>query len=388
MRYILAISILISFFFTDKLVAQESKASCFIEFINIDRDFEFYSLNASTFGRISEERSDHLNANHFENLIWEYMAEYDLYVDYDERTDKTTYVSIELDHFNAKVRTPAAGLITEATINGEIKITDHLGKTHFKDSLESAPFVITKSLQMYDRYSIRWTNTFENTFADELAEELVKKISEYIETKTLPEATEDAKQKLIAFKSGIKPVGALDEKCNSNILGIVARNGISSATLLDAEGHFVCDYKMVYDLPKIKVLDAKGDTINASLVSTNKSWDLALCKLEKPVSGYNYQVVDSINVGDDVFIRGITGVKGLPVLCADGEIISKFEQEEKPVYVTNAGFSTNFSGAPILNRTGEIFGIAMVNGRERGEETFVCLPLNLIYSLLNLTQND
>jgi hypothetical protein len=388
MRYIVTFSILLSFSFTSKVTAQESKASCFIEFINIDPDFEFYSLKASTFGKTSEERSDHLNATHFENLIWEYIAEYDLYVDYDERTDKTTYVRIDLQHFNAKVKTPSIGFITEATINGEIKITDHLGKIHFRDSLESAPFVITKSLQIYDRHSIRWTNTFENTFADELAEELVKKISEYIQTKTLPDAVVENNQKLVPFKSDDNSFGALDEKCNSNILGIVSRNGISSATLLGAEGHFVCDYKMVYDLPKIKVIDAKGDTINASLVSTNKSWDLALCKLEAPVKGYNYQPVASIKVGDEVFIRGITGVKGLPVLCADGEIIAKFEQEEKPVYVTNAGFSSNFSGAPILNREGKLFGIAMINGRERGEQTFVCLPLNLIYSLLNLNQNN
>ncbi len=363
-----------------------AKSGYFIEEISVARNFEFYKILGGTYTKATIRRSDHLRASYFESKMWNVIDQEDIFLGYRQRDDNTVYMKINVDSLHLEMKNMSVGFAEAYTFYGRVAITDYRNNLLHTITISPDQFRFEDKVKVFDENFQHWIRPVTNEFPQHIADALVGKIIELIDELEVKESPDVPKLKLQSFGTANALQGPFDEEWNNNIIGIMRTGGdpIVSATLIDANGHFVCDYKMIHNIDELKAITLNGDTVNARLVSVNKSWDIALGVLEKPSSGRDFVYSEGKKIGQQVFVRGITGIEGVPVLCADGELVSKLKRQDKEVFITNAGFSGNFTGAPVFSETGELLGIAVVNGREGGEQTFACLPMAIITEVLNL----
>lgn len=358
--------------------------SCFLEEIKVDPEFDYFTLVYSN-KQESEERSDHLSPENFKGFLWDYFYEEELFANYDNRTDSTIYAKIYLDQLIAGVHNRSSDYANYIAFEGRLEFTDFKGNILQSVLLSSDQFSVDQKLLLYDPDIVSWVRPLDNDFAKEITGLLADKVIEYIKTMDVSHEKPLEELPLVPFDEKATPQNVFDIALDSRILGIIVDDKLHSATLLDNK-HFVCDYKEIYDQEQLKVLTSTGDTIGAKIVRSNKSWDIALCALEQSVSAPSIKVSEEIAVGNEMFVRGHTGSFELPILCSDGNFMAQIDRDHAKTYLVSAGSSDNFSGAPAFNRQGELLGIVIINGRERGEEIFACIPYNALYKLLNLSK--
>ena len=149
------------------------------------------------------------------------------------------------------------------------------------------------------------------------------------------------------------------------IVPTTAPRALGSGFVVDKAGRIVTNYHVVEGADEIRVSFSNRDTVEAELVGTDPSTDLALLQVEVDASGLTpLPLGNSSNarVGDDVVAIG--NPFGLDRTVTAGIVSALQRQIRAPnrffidhVIQTDAPINQGNSGGPLLNMRGEVIGV-------------------------------
>lgn len=175
--------------------------------------------------------------------------------------------------------------------------------------------------------------------------------------------------------TGVNSWAEVASKVSNSVVSIQAGSGNQEATgsgaVLDSEGHIVTNNHVVAGAKSIMVTMFDGQIIEASIVGTDPSTDLAVIKLESlPEDGVNpIQFADS---NDLVVGQGVMSI-GSPLGYANTVTTGVISATDRPVVIATQGASNGYSatdaiqidaainpgnsGGPTFDSNGRVIGI-------------------------------
>ena len=164
-----------------------------------------------------------------------------------------------------------------------------------------------------------------------------------------------------------------------------ARTSTGTGFFITADGYAITCYHVVLGANMVSLRNLKGETINARVVATDKSGDLALLKAEgsfKPLA-----VVDSATVrrGQSVVTMGFPNVslQGLEPKVTDG-IVNSFSgaNNDPRVFQVSAPVQQGNSGGPLIAMDGNVVGViaAKLDAARVAQQTGD-IPQNVNYAI-------
>jgi S1-C subfamily serine protease len=152
--------------------------------------------------------------------------------------------------------------------------------------------------------------------------------------------------------------------------GIPQQSGLGSGFVWDQEGHIVTNNHVVKDATSIVVQFSDGREYKAELVGTDPDSDLAVVKIDAPVSDLKpLSVVDSSGVkAGDLAIAignpyGLSGTMTVGIVSAVGRSLSVDNSALTGSYTipdiiqTDAAINPGNSGGVLLNDKGQVIGV-------------------------------
>jgi S1-C subfamily serine protease len=178
--------------------------------------------------------------------------------------------------------------------------------------------------------------------------------------------------------SGALTVNEIYERAASGVVQITSRSRVADAFapstapralgsgfVVDKAGHIITNYHVIEGADEIRVSFSNRDTVEAELVGTDPSTDLALLEVETSSSGLTPLMLgDSgdVRVGDDVVAIG--NPFGLDRTVTAGIVSALQRQIQAPnrffidhVIQTDAPINQGNSGGPLLNVRGQVIGV-------------------------------
>lgn len=129
---------------------------------------------------------------------------------------------------------------------------------------------------------------------------------------------------------------------------------VSSSTLVTA-------YHVVHNAVSIQVVVDEKDVIEASVIATDPSNDIAILKLKKPLkSAPLYLSTKQPRLGSRVGVLGypLSDVLGFKIQATTGEVSGlRGVKDDQRFYQISAPIQSGNSGGPVLNQEGEVVGI-------------------------------
>jgi putative serine protease PepD len=179
-------------------------------------------------------------------------------------------------------------------------------------------------------------------------------------------------------------VSSVVDKVKNSVVQVNVRTataeGIGSGVIISADGRILTNNHVVSGAEKLTVTLANGKTVEASVVGTDPSSDLAVIQAEG-VSGLTpatFGDSDAVAVGDEVIAIGSPGglqgtvTTGI-VSALDRDVTVSAEQERQNPFPytrngsggsvsykaiqTDASINQGNSGGPLFNSAGEVIGI-------------------------------
>ena len=152
--------------------------------------------------------------------------------------------------------------------------------------------------------------------------------------------------------------------------GIPQQSGLGSGFVWDKEGHIVTNNHVVEDATSIVVQFSDGREYQAELVGADPDSDLAVVKIDAPVSELNpLSVIDSSEVkAGDLAIAignpyGLSGTMTVGIVSAVGRSLSVDNTAFTGTYTipdiiqTDAAINPGNSGGVLLNDKGQVIGV-------------------------------
>ena len=144
-----------------------------------------------------------------------------------------------------------------------------------------------------------------------------------------------------------------------------AGQATGSGIVLDTNGNILTNAHVIAGAQQIQVTFSDGRTVNATLVGSNTSADLAVIRVSVAASTLHPVTLgnsDSVQVGDSVYAIG--SPFGLSGSLSQG-IISNLKQSGRTsdggnlsgLIQTDAAINPGNSGGPLVNAQGEVIGI-------------------------------
>jgi S1-C subfamily serine protease len=144
-----------------------------------------------------------------------------------------------------------------------------------------------------------------------------------------------------------------------------AQRALGSGFVIDKEGHIVTNYHVVEGASEIEVSFSNQDTVDATLVGTDASTDLALLKVDvepEALTPLSLADSDAVAVGDPVVAIG--NPFGLERTVTAG-IVSALQREVRApnnftidhVIQTDAPINSGNSGGPLIDVDGRVIGV-------------------------------
>jgi S1-C subfamily serine protease len=144
-----------------------------------------------------------------------------------------------------------------------------------------------------------------------------------------------------------------------------SQSALGSGFVIDKEGHIVTNFHVVDGASEIEVSFSNQDTVDATLVGTDASTDLALLKVDvdpEALTPLSLADSDAVAVGDPVVAIG--NPFGLERTVTAG-IVSALQREVRApnnftidhVIQTDAPINSGNSGGPLIDAAGRVIGV-------------------------------
>ena len=147
--------------------------------------------------------------------------------------------------------------------------------------------------------------------------------------------------------------------------GDIPPSALGSGFVVDKAGHIVTNFHVVEDAEEIRVSFSNRDTVEAELVGTDPSTDLAVLQVDSSASALTPLPLgdsDQVRVGDPVVAIGNpfgldrTATAGI-VSALQRLITAPNDFTIDHVIQTDAPINRGNSGGPLLNSRGEVIGV-------------------------------
>ena len=150
-----------------------------------------------------------------------------------------------------------------------------------------------------------------------------------------------------------------------NVVPGQSQSALGSGFVIDKEGHIVTNYHVVQGASQIEVSFSNQDTVDARVVGTDPSTDLALLKVDVDAQALTPLALadsDDVEVGDPVVAIG--NPFGLERTVTAG-IVSALQREVNApndftidhVIQTDAPINSGNSGGPLIDAEGRVIGV-------------------------------
>ena len=140
-----------------------------------------------------------------------------------------------------------------------------------------------------------------------------------------------------------------------------------SGFIIDDEGLVMTNSHVVFGAHSLKVTLDDGTTLPAKLLGADPIYDLAILQIPKPVHGklpiLHFGDSDRVKPGDEVVAIGNPMGLGQTITSGIVSALNRFLPDRasmlaQPMIQTDTPINPGSSGGPILNRCGEVIGIA------------------------------
>jgi len=190
-----------------------------------------------------------------------------------------------------------------------------------------------------------------------------------------------------ASSAGNLSVQSIYQLANKGVVEITAGQGQGSGFVYDADGHIITNEHVVAGASSVSVRFWNGKTFKASVVGTDASTDLAVLKVDAPVSQlFPLSLGDSsaLVVGDQVVAIGSPfGLEGTVTSGIVREMTSPNHFAIDNSIQTDAAINHGNSGGPLLNAQGKVVGVtSQIESNSGGNEGVgFAIPSNTVKSI-------
>ncbi|MBA3366073.1 MAG: trypsin-like peptidase domain-containing protein [Actinobacteria bacterium] len=168
-------------------------------------------------------------------------------------------------------------------------------------------------------------------------------------------------------------------------------DALGSGFVIDTEGHVVTNYHVVENADSVKVSFSNKDELDATVVGSDPSTDLALLKVESEHLLTPLPLGDSsaLTVGDDVLAIG--NPFGLERTVTAGIVSALGRRIEAPndfaiddAIQTDAALNSGNSGGPLLDAAGRVIGVNSQIASQSGGNVGIgyAVPVNTLRSVV------
>ena len=194
-----------------------------------------------------------------------------------------------------------------------------------------------------------------------------------------------------ASSGGSLSVQSIYRLANKGVVEITAGQGQGSGFVYDSDGHIITNEHVVAGTNSVSVKFWNGKTFSAHVVGTDASTDLAVLKVDAPVSQlFPLSLGDSSNlvVGDQVVAIG--SPFGLEGTVTSGIVSALHREMTSPNHFaidnsiqTDAAINHGNSGGPLLDAQGKVVGVtAQIESNSGGNEGVgFAIPSNTVKSI-------
>ena len=195
-----------------------------------------------------------------------------------------------------------------------------------------------------------------------------------------------------ASSDGSLSVQSIYRLANKGAVEITAGQGQGSGFVYDSDGHIITNDHVVAGAGSVSVKFWNGKTFSAHIVGTDASTDLAVLKVDAPVSQlFPLSLGDSSNlvVGDQVVAIG--SPFGLEGTVTSGIVSALHREMTSPNHFaidnsiqTDAAINHGNSGGPLLDSQGKVVGVtAQIESNSGGgnEGVGFAIPSNTVKSI-------
>ena len=194
-----------------------------------------------------------------------------------------------------------------------------------------------------------------------------------------------------ASSDGSLSVQSIYRLANKGAVEITAGQGQGSGFVYDSDGHIITNDHVVAGAGSVSVKFWNGKTFSARVVGTDASTDLAVLKVDAPVSElFPLSLGDSSNlaVGDQVVAIG--SPFGLEGTVTSGIVSALHREMTSPNHFaidnsiqTDAAINHGNSGGPLLNAQGKVVGVnSQIESNSGGNEGVgFAIPSNTVSSI-------
>ena len=149
-----------------------------------------------------------------------------------------------------------------------------------------------------------------------------------------------------------------------------------SGFVIDEEGHIVTNQHVVADAESVEVEFSDGTEVDAEIVGTDPSSDIAVLDVDRPgtkLTALQFAPTGALEVGNPVIVLGspfgLEGSLTTGVISAVGrEIQSPNGFTIENAVQTDAALNHGNSGGPVLDTQGRVVGVAVPDPQRLGRQ--------------------
>ena len=170
------------------------------------------------------------------------------------------------------------------------------------------------------------------------------------------------------------------------VVTIINKNSFGSGFIISSDGYILTNYHVIMDEKNVTVKLNNDLKVKASLVKSNKDYDLALLHIDaEDLKTIPIGNSDLVETGDEVYAVGTPLEESLGQTITRG-IISGVRMISGIKFLqTDVSINPGNSGGPLLNDKGELIGITTMKLSGVGVEGIgFCIPSNAAFEMLNI----
>jgi len=138
------------------------------------------------------------------------------------------------------------------------------------------------------------------------------------------------------------------------------KSGHGSGFFVSEDGYIITNYHVITDTNKLEIITSEGVKYPAKVERFNKDYDLALLKIEKTgMLPFSLKNLTTYGMGKDVYIIGTPSAEDLSQTLTRGIVSSvRKSSNGSKLIQTDASINGGSSGGPMINKDGQLIGVA------------------------------